>query len=99
MDEKDFAGIVAGLEEAVAIAKGEAEPATYRVHIPTTVDVKSIRMALGLSQVAFAAQFGFSAGAVRDWEQNRKRPEGAARVLLTVIAKEPDAVKRALEAA
>jgi putative transcriptional regulator len=33
---------------------------------------------------------------LRDWEQNRKRPDGPARVLLVVIDKEPDAVKRAL---
>jgi len=42
-----------------------------------------------------AARFG----TVRDWEQRKRRPEGAARVLLTVIEKEPDAVGRALAAA
>jgi putative transcriptional regulator len=34
---------------------------------------------------------------VRDWEQGAHRPDQAAKVLLTVIAKEPDAVARALE--
>ena len=34
---------------------------------------------------------------VRDWEQGAHRPDKAAQVLLTVIAKDPDAVARALE--
>jgi putative transcriptional regulator len=34
---------------------------------------------------------------VRDWEQGAHRPDKAAQVLLTVIAKDPDAVERALK--
>jgi len=52
-----------------------------------------------LSQEAFALRFGFSAAAVRDWEQHRRQPEQAARVLLLVIAHNPDAVSEALDAA
>jgi hypothetical protein len=33
---------------------------------------------------------------VREWEQDRRKPEGAARVLLTVIKRDPDAVTQAL---
>jgi putative transcriptional regulator len=36
------------------------------------VDVAAIRAKLGLTQEAFAARFGFSKGAVRDWEQGRE---------------------------
>ncbi|MFN7963669.1 MAG: helix-turn-helix domain-containing protein [Thermoanaerobaculia bacterium] len=56
----------------------------------------SIRRELGLSQRAFAEQFGFSVAAVRDWEQGRRRPERSARVLLLVIQRESAAVQRAL---
>jgi putative transcriptional regulator len=35
---------------------------------------------------------------VQNWEQGRRRPEGAARALLKVIEHEPDAVRRALAA-
>jgi putative transcriptional regulator len=59
----------------------------------------NIRKRLNLTQEAFAARFGFSAGAVRDWEQGRRRPEASARILLTVIDKEPEAVERALAGA
>lgn len=49
-----------------------------------------------MSQDQFGAQFGISAATVRNWEQGRRQPEGPARVLLTIIAREPDAVRRAL---
>jgi putative transcriptional regulator len=52
-----------------------------------------------MSQNAFAARFGILPSTLRDWEQNRRHPDGAARVLLMVIDKEPDAVTRALEPA
>src|ERR1700674_537877 len=83
-------------KEARAIARGEADPSTYRVHVPSEIDVKAIRMKLQLSQAEFANRFGIAPGTLRDWEQNRKRPDGPARVLLVVIDKEPEAVKRAL---
>jgi putative transcriptional regulator len=44
-------------------------------------------------------RFGLQLGTVRDWEQRKRQPDGAARVLLTVIDKEPEAVERALKAA
>lgn len=66
---------------------------------PADVDVRGIREKLHLSQAAFAARFGFTAAAVRQWEQGRRQPHGPARVLLTIIDREPGAVRRALEAA
>ena len=60
------------------------------------MDVKALRTKLGLSQEAFAHRFGFSLAAVRDWEQHRRQPEQAARVLLLVIALDPTVVDKAL---
>ena len=93
------ARLAAGLADAIAIAKGEADPAAYRVHVPADIDVVRIRRNMGLTREAFAMRFGLRLGTVRDWEQRKRRPEGAARVLLTVIEKEPEAVTRALVAA
>jgi putative transcriptional regulator len=95
----DFSRIMEGLEEAAAITRGEADPTTYRVHVPVDVDVKAIRKKLKLTQAEFSARFGFSHGAVRDWEQKRRRPEASARAFLLVIDREPAAVDRALSAA
>jgi putative transcriptional regulator len=59
-------------------------------------DVRAIREHLGLSQEAFAARFHLSLRTVQEWEQQRRVPEGPARVLLQVIEREPDAAARAL---
>ncbi len=60
------------------------------------IDVRAVRRERGLTQKAFADTFGFTIGAVRDWEQGRKRPDRAARILLTVIQSAPDAVASAV---
>src|SRR5882757_6216649 len=59
-------------------------------------DVAALRRRLKLSQVGFADRFGFSVATVRNWEQGRVLADGPARVLLAVIANEPQAVVRAL---
>jgi putative transcriptional regulator len=96
MSKKAFNKIAAGLDNAIAIARGEADPERYRVHVPIDIDVARIRKKLKLSQAEFAARFGIAPGTLRDWEQRRKAPDGAARVLLMVIDREPAAVERAL---
>ena len=86
--------LIESAEQALAIAKGEMEPGS--VHVPEQIDVAGIRKDLGLSQGKFAKRFGLPVGTVRDWEQNRRSPDRAAMVLLSVIAKEPEAVQRAI---
>ncbi len=81
--------------QARAFARGETTEG-FAVHIPDDIDVRKIRQALCLSQVDFAARFGFTVAALRDWEQGRRRPEQAARVLLMVIAHKPEVVAEAL---
>jgi putative transcriptional regulator len=86
--------VLRGLREAVAHARGEKTNVV--VHVPKRVDVKAIRRRTGLSQDAFAKRFGFTLDSVQNWETRRREPAGTARVLLTVIDKEPEAVERAL---
>ncbi|MFI5020869.1 MAG: helix-turn-helix domain-containing protein [Alphaproteobacteria bacterium] len=88
--------VVAGLREALAHARGEVALPEYTVTVPDKVDVADLRKLLGLSQRAFARRFGLDVTAVHAWEQGRRRPDRAARILLAVIAKEPEAVRRAL---
>jgi DNA-binding transcriptional regulator YiaG len=66
MSKKAFDKIATGLDEALAIARGQAKPA--KLHIPVQIDVKAIRTKLGLSQDDFAAQFGFTVNQIKDWE-------------------------------
>jgi putative transcriptional regulator len=93
----NFERIMRGLDDAATYARGEADLTKYRVHIPASVDVAAIRAKLGLTQESFAARFGFSRGAVRDWEQGRKVPEASARILLKVIDRRPDVVLEVLD--
>jgi len=86
--------ILRSAKEARAIARGDAQPA--RVFTPPQIDVAAIRKKTRLSQDRFAQRFGLSVAAIRDWEQHRRTPDPAARTLLLVIDKEPEAVARAL---
>lgn len=58
---------------------------------------KQIRRRLHLTQAEFAARFHLPLGTLRDWEQGAREPDSAARILLRVIDKNPDAVIEALE--
>ena len=84
--------------EIRAIARGEADPATYRVHVPVEIDVRAIRKALGLTQAEFGMRFGFGKARVRDWEQGRTRPDAANRAFLVTIRAMPDKVADVLAA-
>lgn len=89
--------IIRGLEQALAHSKGEATNTRVRtIHVEDSVDVRGIRRKLMLTQQEFALQFGFSLAAVRHWEQGSRIPEMSARVLLTLIDRDPDYVRRAL---
>ncbi len=57
---------------------------------------KTLRRALALTQEEFAARFHIPIGTLRDWEQGRCEPDQPARAYLTVIAHDPEGVKRAL---
>ncbi len=96
MIRKDAQRIIDGLNDAIAITQGRADPKTYRVHVPVDVDVQKIRKKLKLTQAEFAHRYGFSLGSIRDWEQKRKQPEASARMFLKVIEKRPDVVAEVL---
>lgn len=87
--------LITSAKQALSYARGETSEG-FIAHVPDDVDVKSIRLSLGLTQPEFSLRFGFDVRAVQDWEQKRRLPERSVRILLTVIAREPDAVKRAL---
>lgn len=88
---RSYDRIASGLVDAIALADGQAR---HGQNGP--IDVKAIRRASGMTQQAFARTYGFTLGALRDWEQGRKRPERSAQVLLRVIAEAPDTVARAV---
>ena len=98
MTKTAFASIKRGLEQAVRHRKG-GRVRGMKVHVPPAVDVKTVRERTGLTQEEFAATFAISLGALRHWERGDRKPRGTALVLLNVIAKDPQAVLRALQRA
>ncbi len=84
---------------SAALVDADAPPATKAqlARARRLPSVRALRAKLNLTQEEFAARFHLPLGTVRDWEQGAHRPDTAAQVLLTVIAKDPDAVARALE--
>ena len=87
--------MIASAKQALAFAEG-VENHGCVVHIPPEIDVKAIRERISLSQSEFAKLFGLSKRTLEHWEHGRRVPSGAARAFLTVIAREPEAVRRAL---
>ena len=83
-------------DTAPIFSPAEILAAGRRIEPAATEDVRALRTRLGLSQEAFAARFGFSVDAIRQYESRRRTPTGPVRTLLRVIAREPDAVTRAL---
>jgi putative transcriptional regulator len=55
-------------------------------------DIWTIRERTGLSQTRFAELLGVSVRTLQDWEQGRRAPSGAARTLLAIAAKNPQAL-------
>lgn len=92
-----FESIQQGLTEAIEFAQGK--PGKAVVHEFAPIDIKAVRAKTGMTQMEFAAAFGISLGTLRHWERGDRKPRGPALVLLNVLAKEPEAVLRALQAA
>ena len=84
-----------GLREAVAWKRGEIELEVRTIELMTPKRVKAIRKSVAKSPREFERRFGVPARTIEGWEQGKK-VDVAARVLLTVIEKEPEAVERAL---
>ncbi|MBX9908946.1 MAG: helix-turn-helix domain-containing protein [Beijerinckiaceae bacterium] len=73
----------------------DEEPGGYTPVLPA----RMVRKQLGMTQEAFAAALNIPLATLRNWEQGRVRPDPAARALLTIFAREPDAALRALKVA
>ncbi len=84
------------LGEVLTHMRGEVDLPCRIVDDPSAERILALRKRMKLRRRMFAARFGLVARAVQDWEQGRRLPDRAARVLLTVIEHDPKAVERAL---
>ncbi len=90
MNNELFTELVASMREGGAILRGTKAPS--RAFAINGANIKQLRAEYDLSQNEFAALMGISVKTLRNWEQGRRMPEGAAKVLLQVAAKHPEAV-------
>jgi putative transcriptional regulator len=96
MKDKEFGELIASVREAGAIRRGRKKPS--RTFEFKAADVREVRRKLGKSQTDFAMMIGVSVATLRNWEQGRRVPEGPARALLKVAARNPKVVEEALGA-
>lgn len=94
MAEFNFDDLMTGMKQAVAISKGETEPS--RKFTISPVDVKKIRNQTNKTQLDFARMIGVSVGTLRNWEQGRRKPDGAALTLLKIVSANPKYVETIL---
>ena len=57
---------------------------------------RRVRKRLGLSQLEFSHRIDVSLDTIRNWEQGKRCPTGAAKALLKVLDKAPEAALQAL---
>ncbi len=88
--------VAAGLKEAIAHATSKATLLSREYEVPGPVDVRAIRARSGLSQSEFAREYGFSVRTLQEWESGGAKPPSAVRAYLTVIDRNPRAVRTAL---
>jgi putative transcriptional regulator len=62
-------------------------------------DIAALRRFVGLTQARFAEAMGISVHTLRNWEQDRRRPEGPAIALLRIAARHPRIIRENLESA
>jgi len=90
----DWAKFDATTEEEIAhqIAEDEAEARREAAE-----HLQHIRQRLGLSQEQLAERIHVSVTSIRNWEQGKRYPTGAARALYRILDRQPEAALKALE--
>ena len=73
----------------------QAERGEGRVTKVAVTAATEARLKLGVSQSAFAQLLGMSVRTLQEWEQGRREPSGAARTLLRIALKSPEAILQA----
>lgn len=93
MDKQLFNDIVASMNEAIAITKGEQAPS--RIFTYEHPNIKEIRAKTGLSQSQFAKKLNISPKTLQNWEQGIRTPTGPAMTLMRILDKNPDLINMA----
>jgi len=98
LDTPALAPVSAAEIEAIAARDHENPPLHNSLpgQLRPVPRIKTLRRTLALTQEEFAERYHIPLGTLRDWEQGRSEPDQPAKAYLTVIARDPEGVKRAL---
>lgn len=88
--------LLKGMEEVKEYLEGKRRLHERYYDVPESIDVRAIREKAGMSQAQFALRFAISPRTLQEWEQGRRLPDATVRAYLTVIDRNPQAVKEAL---
>lgn len=83
--------LIVAMREVLDHVQGKITLESREIEVSRS-EVRAIRQQYALSQQDFARLFGISVRTLQKWEQGRRLPQGPAKVLLNVIAKNPQAV-------
>lgn len=89
--------IIAGATQSLAYLKGDKSKGRAYAVRTKDVNVKAIREKLHMTQEVFSETFAIPVSTLKKWETNNRVPEGPTKAYLMVIAKNPKAVRKALE--
>ncbi len=92
---KEGREVESALDEVVAHVRGEVDLPCCIVDDPLAQRILALRKRMKLSRQK-APTGSVYARALQDWEQDRRVPDRASRVLLTAIDRDSEAVERAL---
>lgn len=88
MSNEFYDDLSTSLNQALVIAKGNAQPSRQFTHdVPS---IKKIRAKTGLSQQQFADKLNISSRTLQNWEQGTRNPTGATITLMRLLDKQPD---------
>ncbi len=89
MSDRDIGQeILDGIREIKRFKNGDINLKSRILNEPSPP--KTIRQKLRLSQSAFASLMGVSLRTLQDWEQGRRKPQGAAKSLLRIAEQHPE---------
>jgi DNA-binding transcriptional regulator YiaG len=80
-------------EQLARAIPGRVRRRLMKGQFETGADVVALRKFVALTQAQFADALGISVGTLRNWEQDRRRPEGPALALLRIAARHPRIIR------
>jgi putative transcriptional regulator len=96
-DTEFGANLIEAMQEVLAWKQGKITLPVEEIDPMPPARIRAIRRAAAKSAREFEKKFQIPARTLEGWEQGRRKPDHTARILLTIIERDPQAVARALE--